>query len=301
LTLRRANVTSDTAQANDLRWTNSTLTLETIAMTYPNPPPGAPPYGQPPAPQYQPQQPPAQPQYGQPQQPTYQPLPQQYSSAPAVPAAPAAPVYAPPPQAYSPPPAQPQYGQPPAPQYQPPPQQGYGQPQQGYGAPSEVHVPSTFDGVRPKTRGEYFRDGMHVVDLRACKVTMRQHDSKVFFVMETTVVESFAPPANPGQMPGQPPHRPGDEVSIATDMQGFGAGDIKTWIAQIMGGNPTEVTSKHVEWAGGPDNPFGGTRLQIDAKSRQTRNDRTVTNLKLRVLQPGPKLVAMQQAAEQRQ
>ena len=140
-----------------------------------------------------------------------------------------------------------------------------------------------------------------MVDIRACKIAMRQNDGKVFFVIETTVVDSQPPPAHPGQVPGQPPHRPGDQVSIATDLQGFGAGDVKTWVAQIMGGNPLEVTSGHLQWVGGEENPFGGTRVEITAKSRRTKNDRHVTNFKFRVLNLGPKLAAIQAAAQQRQ
>ena len=237
-------------------------------MTYaPTPPPGGyppPPYGQP-APGAQPaypaQQPPQQQQYAPPQQ-------QQYA-----------------------PPQQQQYAPPQQQQYAPPQQQGYAPQGGGYGAPQQVHAPQSVDTAKPGSGGggEYLDSGVHEVLIKRCKLRVSENPKKVGHVI--FIIEAVVEKTTPG--PDAPrPNYASQEVAITADLNGFGAGDAKTWIAQIMGGNPTEVTSGHVDWVAGDVNPFGETRATVSSK---INGKGTFTHHKFTVTQPGPALAALAQ------
>lgn len=207
------------------------------------------------------------------------PAPAGYAPAPVGYAPPAAPYQAP--AAYAPPPAAPAYGEAPA------------------------YVPAGFDDAKPfGDRAEYLGPGLHQLEIRRAKL----HASRkgpVFFILEMKVLATTSMPGDPVSTV----HHEGEDVSLSMNLNGDYAGEIKTVLAQLLGGNANDVKSHHIQWACGEDNPFGGTiveaagRTRVDPKTGAVRasvkTGKPYVNFKFRVLQPGAKLAAFQAAAAQ--
>lgn len=199
----------------------------------------------------------------------------------------------PPQPGYAPQPQAPAY--PPQQQYPQQPQQQY--PQQGYGAPAQppppAQIPGSFDGAKPKSSGgDYLEPGIHDCTIRKCKLTVSEKPKSYghTFAHIEMVVDGTQ-----GLDGGQSLRNwPGQEVSVSADLNGYGGGDLKAWIAQIMAGNPNEVSRGHVEWVCGADNPFGGTKVRVVSK---TNAKGSFTHHKFTVLEPGPRLAAIGRVA----
>lgn len=206
------------------------------------------------------------------------------------PYAPAPAGYAPAPAAYAPPA--------PAP-YAPPAAQPYAPPE------NPAYVPAGFDDAKPfGDRAEYLGPGLHNLEVKRAKL----HASRkgpVFFILEMKVLSTTGMPGDPvGTV-----HHEGEDVSLSMNLNGDYAGEIKTVVAQLLGGSANDVKSHHIAWVTSEENPLAGTvveaagRTRIDPKTGEVRasvkTGKPYVNFKFRVLQPGQKLAAFQAAAAQ--
>jgi hypothetical protein len=170
------------------------------------------------------------------------------------------------------------------------------------GAP--VFVPPGFDDAKPRgERSEYIGAGLHMLEVRAAKI-VPSRKGPVFFVMEFKCQKSEDLPGEPIQTS----HREGDDLALSMNMNGDYAGEIKSVLAQLLGGNPNDVKGHHVQWCASEQNPLAGTIVEVAGRTRPDpkkpgdvrRSEKTgqpYVNFKFRVLQPGPALaVAAAQA-----
>lgn len=207
------------------------------------------------------------------------------------------------PPAYGIPATTPAYGAPVANPYAPPPAQFVPVPApapipQGTPAYAPAPVPAGFDDAKVVGgMDERLGPGLHKCEIKRIK-THVSRKGPVYWILQFTVLES-------GDLPGDPSHtvhRAGEEVSTSYNMNGDYAGEIKTVLAQLMGGNAADVKSHHVQWSADPANPFLGTivevagRTRIDPKTgmvRCSKDGDPYVNFKYRVLQPGPAIAAL--------
>lgn len=216
-------------------------------------------------------------------------------------------------------PAQPAYGiAPSTPNYgAPAPAPAYGAPAPVYGAPPTQFIPVPAPAPIPQGAQPYapapvpagFDDAKVIGNLDSrmgpglhkCRIErIKTHVSRkgpVYWILQFTVLESSDLPGDPSHTV----HRVGEQVSTSYNMNGDYAGEIKTVLAQLMGGNPADVKAHHVQWSADPANPFLGTivevagRTRIDPKTgmvRVSKDGDPYVNFKFRVLEPGPAIVA---------
>lgn len=198
--------------------------------------------------------------------------------------------------AYGAPVAQPAYAPPPA-QFIPP-AAAAPLPQGAQPAYAPAPVPAGFDDAKVVGgMDERLGPGLHTCRIEKVK-THVSRKGPVYWILQFTVLDSKDLPGDPSHTV----HREGEQVSTAYNMNGDYAGEIKSVLAQLMGGNPADVKGHHVAWSADPSNPFLGTvvevagRTRIDPKTGMVRcsNDGDpYVNFKFRVLQPGPAIAAL--------
>lgn len=191
----------------------------------------------------------------------------------------------------------------PAPAYAPPPQ-AYVPPPASAAAPvPSAYVPAGFDDAKPRgEKSEYIGPGLHTLEIRAAKL-VASRKGPVYFVLEFNCKASENLPGE--QLPTC--HRAGDDVSLSMNMNGDYAGEIKTVVSQILGGNPADVKAHHIQWCASEQNPLAGTVVEVAGRTRpdpknpgevrrSPNTGKPYVNFKFRVLQPGPALAAMANA-----
>ena len=206
---------------------------------------------------------------------------------------------------YNNPPAQPAYAANPTPAYAPPPAPAYSatpaaQPiPQGAQPYVPAAIPAGFDDSKVVGgMDERLGPGLHVCEI----VRVKTHVSRkgpVYWILQFKVIESSDLPGDPSHTV----HRAGEDVSTSFNMNGDYAGEIKSVLGQLMGGNPADVKAHHVQWSADPANPFAGTIVEVAGRTRvdpktgmvrcSTKDGTPYVNFKFRVLKPSPTIAAL--------